>query len=139
MPWPFEMRVSPRGHVLPRRALIVGAIEPRAALERAADDVDAFAVGVHRDRDADATVVLRQRVDLLPRLAGVGRLVERRAVRPLRRTASAPAASQTHRLLPCDVAKITFGLSNAYSTSRVPFAFSGRSVFSHVLPPSVVR
>src|SRR6185503_16022053 len=31
------------------------------------------------------------------------------------------------------------GMSKAYSTSRVPFAFSGRSVFSHFLPPSVVR
>src|SRR3954463_12218514 len=39
----------------------------------------------------------------------------------------------------CDVANITFGRSNAYSRSRVPFAFSGFRTLSQVLPPSVLR
>src|SRR5439155_4325994 len=82
-------------HVLPRGTLIVGAIETGAALERAADDVDAFTIGMHRDRDADAAVVLRQRVYLLPSLARVGRFVERGAVRSLWRTACASSEAST--------------------------------------------
>src|SRR5439155_25712566 len=72
-----------RGHVLPRCALIVRPIQARTALKRSANDVNALAVSMHRDRDADAAIVLREHVDLFPRLALVGRLVECRAVWPL--------------------------------------------------------
>src|SRR5260370_37135557 len=81
-------------------------MEAGAALDRTANDIDSWAFRVHRDRDANASRVLRQRVDLLPRLAGIGRLVERRAVRTLghRRAteppppkgAKAPRRSQHH-------------------------------------------
>ena len=84
------------GHVLPRRALVVGTKEARAALHAGADHVHALAVRVHRDRHADAAGVGRQRRDLRPRLARVERLVERRAVGGRlgrRRRSAAPAAS----------------------------------------------
>ena len=86
--------------MLPRRALIVRPIQTRTALERTTNDVDTLTLRVHRDRDADTSRVWRQRVDLLPRLAGIGRLEERRAVRRRRsirhrRRATACAAEST--------------------------------------------
>src|SRR5215813_15412718 len=68
-------------------------METGTALERAANDVDPFAISMHRNRDANAAVVLRQRVDLLPRLAEVHRFVERGAVRSLWRTTSAASSA----------------------------------------------
>ena len=50
---------------------------------------------MHRDRDADAAVILRERVDLFPRLSGVGRFVKRGAVRSLWRTTTASAKAST--------------------------------------------
>src|SRR5579871_8539 len=41
--------------------------------------------------------------------------------------------------VPCVAAKITFGMSKAYSKSRVPFTPWGFSTFSQVLPPSLDR
>ena len=61
------------GHVLPRGAAIIGAVQPGAALQVAADYVEALAVGVHGNGNADAARVGRQRGDLGPGLAFVGR------------------------------------------------------------------
>src|SRR5260221_9476433 len=81
--------------MLPRRTLIVRPGHPGAALKRRANNVDALAVGMHRDRDADASRVRGQRVDLFPRLAFVGRLVESSAVRSLGLTASSTTATES--------------------------------------------
>src|SRR5439155_7498076 len=53
--------------------------------------------------------------------------------------AEPPPAPPNPPPLPCDVANIICGRSNAYSRSRVPFVFSGFRTFVHVLPPSVLR
>src|SRR5207237_8995322 len=58
-------------------------------------NIDALAIRVQRYRDADAAVVLRERLDLLPRLSRVGRFVERGAVRSLWRTASAESSTES--------------------------------------------
>src|SRR5947207_5976549 len=51
-------------HVLPRRALIVRPIQTRAALKRTANDVNTLTLRMHRDRNADASRVRRQGVNL---------------------------------------------------------------------------
>src|SRR5260221_14087350 len=89
--------------MLPRRTLIVRPGHPGAALKRRANNVDALAGGMHRDRDADASRVRGQRVDLFPGLAFVGRLVESSAVRSLRLTTakSATATKSAAQALRC--------------------------------------
>ncbi len=75
-------------HLRPRRARVVGAVEP--ALLRVHDGVDAPAVGGrHGDADAPEALGRQPRRQRLPRRAAVGRL-EDAAARAVRRRVDAP-------------------------------------------------
>src|SRR5207245_8336150 len=65
-----------RGHMAPRRAAVVGAIQSEIA-----DKIDALRVGADRDRDGDATGETWEPAseDLVPGETAVRRFVETRA------------------------------------------------------------
>ena len=89
-------------HVAPRSS---ERYRPDPPLAGAADDVEALAVGVHRDRDADAAVVLRQRrhfVHVLPSSVDLNSFAGPAAARSPR----GHRQRQTRRPLPSVVANI---------------------------------
>src|ERR1041385_2283361 len=74
--------------MLPGLPTVVRSRQTRAALQRSTNHINSLAGRMHGDRDAYASVVLRQRCDFGPRLTFIDRFVECGAVWSLWRTAS---------------------------------------------------
>src|SRR5262249_32736580 len=81
-------------HMLPGLTAVVGSRQTRAALQRSTNHINSLAGRMHGDRNAYASVVLRQRCDFDPRLTFIDRFVECGAVWSLWRTTPAAESAK---------------------------------------------